>query len=124
MDHLVRRLQKSTSTCRIEGAENSPGTGKTSLCRALAQQISIRLKNIYPTSKLVELDAHSLLSRYFSESGKLVTKLFAKIEWMLEAQKIAFVIVFIDEVESLTSARQHSADSHEPRDALRVRVWL
>ena len=41
---------------------------------------------------------------------------------MLDAQKDTFVIVFIDEVESLTSTRQHSADSHEPKDALRVCV--
>ncbi|MCJ1469013.1 hypothetical protein MMC07_007645 [Pseudocyphellaria aurata] len=98
----------------------SPGTGKTSLCRALAHQLSIRLIKTYPISKLIELDAHSLLSRYFSESGKLVTKLFEKIERILKAQQNTFVIVFIDEVESLTSARQHSADSHEPRDALRA----
>lgn len=100
-----------------------PGTGKTSLCRALAQQLSIRLKKTYPTCKLVEFDAHSLFSRYFGESGKLVTKLFGKIESMLNAQKNTFVVIFIDEVESLTSARQHLADSHEPRDALRVRVY-
>lgn len=52
-----------------------------------------------------------------------MTKLFRKIESMLNAQKNTFVIIFIDEVESLTSARQHSAESHEPRDALRVRVF-
>lgn len=52
-----------------------------------------------------------------------MTKLFRKIESILNAQKNTFVIIFIDEVESLTSARQHSADSHEPRDALRVRVF-
>ncbi|MCJ1263299.1 hypothetical protein MMC22_003169 [Lobaria immixta] len=102
------------------GIKNPPGTGKTSLCRALSQQLSIRLKKTYPTSKLIEFDAHSLLSRYFSESGKLVTKLFRKIESILNAQRNTFVIIFIDEVESLTSARQHSADSHEPRDALRA----
>lgn len=105
------------------GIKNLSGTGKTSLCRALAQQLSIRLKRTYPTSKLVEFDAHLLLSRYFGESGKLVTRLFGNIESMLEVQKNTFVVIFIDEVESLTSARQHSADSQEPRDALRVRVF-
>lgn len=52
-----------------------------------------------------------------------MTKLFGKIESMMDAQKNTFVIIFIDEVESLTSARQHSADGHEPRDALRVRMF-
>lgn len=97
-----------------------PGTGKTSVCRALAQQLSIRLGNQYPFSKLVEFDAHSLFSKYFSESGKLVSKIFKMIESMLDAEEGTFVCIFIDEVESLASARQFSANNNEPRDALRV----
>jgi len=50
-----------------------PGTGKTSLCKALAQKLSIRLNARYSQSQLVEINAHSLFSKWFSESGKLVT---------------------------------------------------
>lgn len=96
------------------------GTGKTSLSRALAQQLSIRLNSQYPCTKLVEIDAHSLFSRYFGESGKLVGKIFGAIELMLDTEQDTFVCVFVDEVESLASARQHSTDTNEPRDSLRV----
>lgn len=101
-------------------AKNLSGTGKTSLCRALAQKLSIRLGHRYHSSKLIEFDAHSLFSKFFSESGKLVTKLFGVIESLLNTEENTFVCVFIDEVESLANARQHSAGNHEPRDALRV----
>ena len=98
-----------------------PGTGKTSLCRALAQQLSIRLGNQYPHSKLIEVDAHSLFSKYFSESSKLVSKIFKIIEEILDTEEGTFICIFIDEIESLASARQYSVTNNEPRDALRVR---
>jgi hypothetical protein len=43
-----------------------PGTGKTSLCKALAQKLSIRLGRRYPSAQLIEINAHSLFSRWFS----------------------------------------------------------
>jgi SpoVK/Ycf46/Vps4 family AAA+-type ATPase len=50
-----------------------PGTGKTSLCKALAQKLAIRLGHKFPAGgALVEVNAHSLFSKWFSESGKLV----------------------------------------------------
>ncbi|MCJ1364287.1 T-complex protein 1 subunit beta [Acarospora aff. strigata] len=97
-----------------------PGTGKTSLCRALAQQLSIRLGQHYPESKLIEVNSHSLFSKYFSESGKLVGKLFEDIESMLDEVDDTFVVVLIDEVESLTSAREQAALGIEPNDAMRA----
>ncbi len=97
-----------------------PGTGKTSLCRALAQQVSIRLGNIFPLCKLVEFDAHSMFSQYFGESGKVVNRIFDMIESMLDEDENALVCVFIDEIESLAGKRQHSGSSHEPQDSLRV----
>ncbi|KAI9876754.1 MAG: hypothetical protein M1830_005802 [Pleopsidium flavum] len=97
-----------------------PGTGKTSVCRALAQQLSIRLGSHYSQSKLVEVNSHSLFSKYFSESGKLVGKLFENIESMLDEADDTFVCVLIDEVESLTSAREHAASGNEPSDAMRA----
>lgn len=44
-----------------------PGTGKTSLCKALAHKLSIRLRNRYSRSQLVEINSHSLFSKWFSE---------------------------------------------------------
>ncbi|MBW0487709.1 hypothetical protein O181_027424 [Austropuccinia psidii MF-1] len=96
-----------------------PGTGKTSLCQALAQKISIRLSEIYHKTELVEINSHSLFSKWFSESGKLVQSLFTKIEQMAEELDV-FVLVLIDEVESLAGSRSSGASGNEPSDALRA----
>lgn len=44
-----------------------PGTGKTSLCKALAQKLSIRFNRIFYRVELVEINSHSLFSKWFSE---------------------------------------------------------
>ncbi|KAK9477744.1 P-loop containing nucleoside triphosphate hydrolase protein [Lipomyces japonicus] len=96
-----------------------PGTGKTSLCRSLAQKLTIRMTNKFVEGKLVEISAHSLFSKWFSESGKLVGKLFEQIRKLLST-KNCFVCVLIDEVESLTASRKAAACGSEPSDGLRV----
>ncbi|KAL9103871.1 MAG: hypothetical protein Q9163_001108 [Psora crenata] len=95
-------------------------TGKTTLCQALSQQLSIRLGRQFPVCKLVKVDAQSVFSKWFSESGKMVTKLFASIETMLDEDEHRFVCVLIDEIESLAGTRQHSPSANEPKDALRA----
>ncbi|KAL0483938.1 pachytene checkpoint protein TRIP13 [Acrasis kona] len=97
-----------------------PGTGKTSLCKGLAQKLSIRLSSRYPSGgQLIEINAHSLFSKWFSESGKLVMKLFSRIHEMVEDAD-SFVCVLIDEVESLTAARKSALNGTEPSDSIRV----
>lgn len=96
-----------------------PGTGKTSLCKALAQKVSIRLSGIYQKTELVEINSHSLFSKWFSESGKLVQGLFSKIEQIAENRDV-FVLVLIDEVESLAGSRSTGMSGGEPSDALRA----
>ncbi|RXW25150.1 hypothetical protein EST38_g687 [Candolleomyces aberdarensis] len=96
-----------------------PGTGKTSLCRALAQKLSIRLSHRYSHARLMEINSHSLFSKWFSESGKLVQRLFTSIHELIEEED-AFVVVLIDEVESLTAARAGAIAGTEPSDGLRV----
>ncbi|GAX80558.1 hypothetical protein CEUSTIGMA_g7995.t1, partial [Chlamydomonas eustigma] len=103
---------------RVVLLHGPPGTGKTSLCKALAQKLSVRLGSRYPAGcSLVEVNAHSLFSRYFSESGKLVGRLFARLSELVEDGD-ALVFVLIDEVESLAAARK--AGSSEPTDAIRA----
>ncbi|XP_019479895.1 PREDICTED: pachytene checkpoint protein 2 homolog, partial [Hipposideros armiger] len=100
-------------------AAGPPGTGKTSLCRALAQKLTIRLSSRYRYGQLIEINSHSLFSKWFSESGKLVTKMFQKIQDLID-DKDALVFVLIDEVESLTAARNACRAGTEPSDAIRV----
>ncbi|KAK9827303.1 hypothetical protein WJX81_002617 [Elliptochloris bilobata] len=96
-----------------------PGTGKTTLCKALAQKLCIRFGHRYAMGQLVEVNAHSLFSKWFSESGKLVSRLFAKIGELVEEED-ALVCVLIDEVESLTAARRAAVAGSEPADAVRA----
>ena len=95
-----------------------PGTGKTSLCKALAQKLAIRCRPVFKHTHLIEINSHSLFSKWFSESGKLVMKLFAKIKEII-ADKHNLVCVLIDEVESLAYAR-NCMSGQEPKDAMRV----
>ncbi|XP_077125639.1 pachytene checkpoint protein 2 homolog isoform X1 [Ranitomeya variabilis] len=104
---------------RVVLLHGPPGTGKTSLCKALAQKLSIRLSCRYRYGQLIEINSHSLFSKWFSESGKLVTKMFQKIQELID-DKDALVFVLIDEVESLTAARSASRAGTEPSDAIRV----
>jgi len=97
----------------------------------------IAAKNSYSQSRLLEINSHSLFSRWFSESGKLVQRLFSNIMEMVEDED-CFVVVLIgkfgvcmdhraisysalDEVESLTAARAGAMAGTEPSDGLRVR---
>ncbi|KAF6232364.1 hypothetical protein HO173_009469 [Letharia columbiana] len=61
-----------------------------------------------------------MFSQDFVESGKVVNKLFAMIESMLDEDENALICVFIDEIESLAGKRQYPGSSNEPQDSLRA----
>ncbi|XP_064641181.1 pachytene checkpoint protein 2 homolog [Lineus longissimus] len=104
---------------RVVLLHGPPGTGKTSLCKALAQKLCIRLSDRYSYGQLIEINSHSLFSKWFSESGKLVMKMFTKIQELIDDPD-ALVVVLIDEVESLAAARKSVSSGAEPSDAIRV----
>lgn len=69
---------------------------------------------------MVEINAHSLGSKYFSQSGKLVSKMFENIESMLDEEEDTFVCVFVDEIETLAARREQTINGNEPFDAMRA----
>ncbi|RKF59277.1 Pachytene checkpoint protein 2-like protein [Erysiphe neolycopersici] len=97
-----------------------PGTGKTTLCRGLAQKASIRLNTIYTQTRFIQIKTATLLSKYYSESARQVDEIFTKITHICRQNPDEFICVLIDEVESIASSREFSSKSGESQDSLRA----
>ena len=54
------------------------GLGRRPRAKGLAQKLAIQMLETYSEPVLVEINAHSLFSKWFSEPGKLVGKLLER----------------------------------------------
>ncbi|GMS82226.1 hypothetical protein PENTCL1PPCAC_4401 [Pristionchus entomophagus] len=95
----------------------APGTGKTSICKGLAQLSSIILNDKFSKCAMIEVNSHSLFSKWFSESGKLVARLFEQAEEMASDDS-TLLFLLIDEAESLCTRR--SSCGNDPTDSIRA----
>lgn len=96
-----------------------PGSGKTTMANGVAQKLSIRLSQVYPTAKMIIINSHTLLSQYFGESGRLVSNLFETL-WSASADDDTLLITLLDEIESIASSRETANRRGEPTDSVRV----
>ncbi|NP_001040375.1 AAA family ATPase [Bombyx mori] len=120
LDFADRGVDPHIVSCnRVVLLHGPPGTGKTSLCRALAQKLAIRLGDRFPRARLVEINAHGLFSKWFAESGKLVARLFERVVEIVSDRRL-LAVVLVDEVESLAAARRAAIAGLEPSDSIRA----
>ncbi|USW57760.1 Putative pachytene checkpoint protein [Septoria linicola] len=102
--------------CLLHGP---PGSGKSTLCRALAQKLSIRLSGTFAQAVLVEVNTNAMLSKYFGESGKLIGNLFEKIYGMAQSST-TLICVVMDEVETIAGSREKANAGGECSDGIRA----
>ena len=73
-----------------------PGTGKTMLAKAVANESE---------ANFISIKGPQVFSKWVGESEKAVRKIFSK------ARQVAPCIIFIDEIDSIAPSRGHSIDS-------------
>lgn len=107
-----------------------PGTGKTTICKALCHKLSIRrefsqeVSPIDTTHKgiVVEISCSQIFSRWFGESSKNLATIFNDVENLLKInqQNASFVCLLIDEVEAIAFSRSDLLNKNESTDGVRV----
>ncbi|THY33865.1 AAA-domain-containing protein [Aureobasidium pullulans] len=117
--HHANGLQAAMNINRLMLFHGPPGCGKSTLCRALAHKLVIRLGRTLRSGKLFEINTQDLLSKFYSESGKLVSDMFDKILRIAQDEK-ELVCVLIDEIESIAASRQASTRNGECADTVRA----
>jgi AAA+ superfamily predicted ATPase len=103
-----------------------PGSGKTSLAHALAQQLSIRMSDLYSNTKMLQVDASAVFSHMYEGTAKEVGSMFATIRQLasIDSDEAQLVIVLIDEIDKLVPCRKDVSRKNEPLDTMRVGLPL
>jgi Cdc6-like AAA superfamily ATPase len=99
-----------------------PGSGKTSLAQALAQQLAIRMSDLYPNTKLLQVDASAVFSHMYGGTAKEIGSMFATVRQLasVDCDEAQLVVVLIDEVDKLVPCRKNVGKKNEPLDTMRV----
>jgi len=94
-----------------------PGTGKTTLARAVPQQLSVVMSGA--RTRLVEVKPHGLMSSEHGRSQQLVDELLTDYLPALADDGVP-TVVLLDEVESMAVARSEASLNANPVDVHRA----
>lgn len=95
-----------------------PGTGKTTLCRGLAQRVALALSTRGATT-FVEVDPHAFPSEMLGDSQRAVTTLFTDTLPELASRR-PHTVVLVDEVEAMAVRRSTASFETNPVDVHRA----
>lgn len=94
----------------------SPGTGKTTLARGVAQQLAPLAGG---KARLIEINPHGLMSAEHGQSQQRIFELLCEHIPMLADDRLP-TVVLLDEVESMAVARSAASLSANPADVHRA----
>lgn len=119
-----------------------PGSGKSSLARALAQKLaiwhvgggseeaigdddgmddaSLPPEADAPSAMLYEINAAACMSKFFGKSSKTLQRAFDRVRDDLRARPNTLAVVLVDEADAIAISRAHSLNAADPGDAARV----
>ncbi|KAI5966354.1 uncharacterized protein KGF55_000663 [Candida pseudojiufengensis] len=102
--------------------EGKPGTGKTSLAKAVFQKLSISNRSLLDNqpSIFVEFSTGDVFSKYFGESPKNLSSTLSLIEEILSSFPKLHIYLLIDELETIGTARSSIIKNNEMTDGVRI----
>ncbi len=93
-----------------------PGSGKTTLCKSIAQKVSIQ----HGKGVFIEFQCSKVFSRFFGESSKNLEMIFKDLRNLIEQNPNLLIIILIDEIETIASSRTNLLKQNETNDGIRV----
>ena len=105
-EKLMKKTRKRDGTNRPKVVlfQGSPGTGKTSTCKIIANETNI---------PMIHVPLESIVSKWFGESEKHVARIYELGKEVAKNGNYDGFILFIDEIDSLVSSR----DMGSPHEA-------
>ncbi|KAF4553881.1 ATPase-like protein 7 [Elsinoe fawcettii] len=104
MQYDLLHLITNTAMSTIILLHGPPGTGKTSLCRAIVEKAAFRLAHMYASANLIEVNSTGLLDHALGGSQTQVARVFDKVREIAE-DELALCFILFNEVESIAGNR-------------------